>query len=165
MNQSIHFDTMQNIFHLNTKNSSYIIKILKDGTLSHIYYGKRLRRYHGSKPFIFVDRGFSPNPTLEDSTFSYDTIPQEYPTNGDGDFRTAAYQTLEGNGSRISRFHFDSYEVIEGKQKLQRLPHMHAENKGDAETLIIHAKDAVNGLAVELQCTVFLSCRCHDTLR
>ena len=86
MNQSIHFDTMQNIFHLNTKNSSYIIKILKDGTLSHIYYGKRLRRYHGSKPFIFVDRGFSPNPTLEDSTFSYDTIPQEYPTNGDGIF-------------------------------------------------------------------------------
>lgn len=143
------------IFHLSTENTSYIIEILKDLTISHMYYGPRIREYRSSKEFIYMDRGFSPNPKGEESNYSYDTLPQEYPTNGNGDFRIPAYQTLEDNGSRVSNFKYWKHEIIKGKTNLKELPSSYQTKNDNTETLVIYAKDSVNQLLIKLNYSIF----------
>lgn len=76
---SIIYDNDKKIFHLNTEETSYVIKIINDKYLAHIYWGKRIKNYSKSREIVWKDRGFAPNPTLDDRTFSLDTLPQEYP--------------------------------------------------------------------------------------
>lgn len=145
----------KDIFHLSTKDTSYIIEILKDLTVSHVYYGAKINDYNNSKRFIYMDRGFSPNPGGEESDYSYDTIPQEYPTNGNGDFRIPAYQTLEENGSRVSNFKYLKYEIVEGKPKIKGLPASYETEKDKVKTLTIYAKDPINHLLIKLNYSLF----------
>lgn len=143
------------IFHLSTENTSYVIEILKDSTIGHMYYGARIKEYHNSKKYIYMDRGFSPNPKGQDSDYSYDTLPQEYPTNGNGDFRIPAYQTLEEDGSRVSNFKYIKYEIINDKPSLEGLPSSYVKNKDTVATLVLYAKDKVNNLLVKLYYSIF----------
>ncbi|MDO4670716.1 MAG: alpha-galactosidase [Aerococcus sp.] len=151
---TIKINEEEKIFHLSTNNSSYVIQILKHNLIAHMYYGRKVRNYHSSKALLYTDRGFSPNPTLDDSTFSYDTLPQEYPTNGNGDYRIPAYQTLENNGARVTQFEYIDYEVVDGKPSLEGLPHSFS-NNNDVETLIIHARDSHNNLELSLFYSIF----------
>lgn len=155
MSKLIKVDKGRKRFHLSTQNTSYVIEILNDSTISHMYYGPKINNYNGSKKYIYMDRGFSPNPNGEDSTFSYDTIPQEYPTNGNGDFRVPAYQTLEKNGSRVSNFKFIDFEIIDGKPALDGLPSTYETKNDEVKTLKIIAKDHINGLKIHLNYSVF----------
>ncbi len=84
---SIHIDDEQLVFHLRGKNTSYVMQVIRDGYLAHLYWGKSIQTYRGSNKIIYIDRVFSPNPDTSDRTFSLDTIPQEYPAYGNGDFR------------------------------------------------------------------------------
>lgn len=143
------------IFHLSTNSTSYIIEILKDLTISHMYYGNRLREYNNSKKYIYMDRGFSPNPPGEESNYSYDTLPQEYPTNGNGDFRIPAYQTMEDNGYRVSNFKYYKYEIIDGKPPLNGLPSTYETPNDTVKTLTIYAEDSNNGLRIKLNYSLF----------
>jgi len=89
---SITFNASNQTFHLQASDSSYIMKIVREKYLSHVYWGKKIRQYHESNELRFVDRAFSANPESADRTFSLDTLPQEYPAYGNSDFRTPAYQ-------------------------------------------------------------------------
>src|SRR5699024_2875333 len=125
-----------------------------DLTISHMYYGSRISEYRNSKKFIYMDRGFSPNPEGEESNYSYDTLPQEYPTNGNGDFRIPAYQILDENGARVSNFKYWKHEIIKGKPKLEKLPSSYQTNNDNTETLIIYAKDSVNQLLIKMNYSI-----------
>lgn len=85
------YDNSRKIFHLQTGNTSYIMQIVKEKYLVHLYWGRRISSYHESRQIIWKDRGFAPNPDAYDRTFSLDTLPQEYPQIGNGDFRSPAY--------------------------------------------------------------------------
>ena len=79
MSELIEFDEKQQVFHLHNQEISYIFSVVKGGTLSHLYFGKRVRGYHGELAYPAVDRGFSGNlPGDLDRTFSRDTLPKEY---------------------------------------------------------------------------------------
>lgn len=112
----IKIDNNKLLFHLQGKETSYVMQVLDGGYLAHLYYGKRVNEYNGSNKIIYMDRGFAPNPTSEDRTFSLDTIPQEYQAFGNGDFRIPAYQVKLENGSRITDLRYVGHNLYQGKK-------------------------------------------------
>ena len=64
-------------------------------------------------------------------------IRQEYPVYGTTDYRHPAIELLQENGSRVSEFQYDSYEIIAGKPKLSGLPATYTESEEEAQTLRI----------------------------
>ncbi|UZW14877.1 alpha-galactosidase [Clostridium pasteurianum] len=143
------------LFHLQGKNMSYIMKVPKGQYLTHLYWGKKVNHYRESNKIIFMDRGFSPNPDDSDRTFSLDTIPQEYPQYGNGDFRIPAYQVQLENGSTVTDLRYREYKLYKGKSKLKGLPATYVEDDSEAATLEIILEDKLTGLLVTLTYTVF----------
>src|SRR5574337_551054 len=58
----ITFDERNQVFHLSNKTISYIIGLERAAYLSHLYFGKAIKRYHNSRKYPLIDRSFSPNP-------------------------------------------------------------------------------------------------------
>ena len=71
----ITFDEKNKVFHLHNDQISYLISIEDGGTLSHLYFGKSIKAYHGELRYPRLDRGFSGNlPGSLDRTFSKDSF-------------------------------------------------------------------------------------------
>lgn len=153
----IQFRSSDATFHLQAKDTSYVIGIADGGYLLHLYWGRKIKNYRHSNFIQRLDRGFSGNPFdhKDDRTFSLDTLPQEYPQYGNTDFRKPAYQIQLSNGSTISDLRYDSHEIFKGKKKLEGLPATYVEHEEEAETLELTMKDSVAGLTVVLSYTVF----------
>lgn len=92
-----------------------------------------------------------------DRTFSLEHIRQEYPVYGTTDYRHPAIELLQENGSRISEFQYDSYEIIAGKPKLSGLPATYTESEEEAQTLRIFLKDALTGAKLALLYTILMN--------
>ncbi|BCZ48698.1 alpha-galactosidase [Clostridium gelidum] len=150
------YDSVQKTFHLQNKNISYVMKIIKDGYLVNVYFGKKINKYNESNSIAYYDRGFSPNPDPLDRTFSLDTIPSEYPAYGNGDFRVPAFQVEQKNGSRVTDLRYKSHNIYDGKKKLQGLPSTYVEDEAEAKTLEIVMEDKLIGLTVTLMYTIYI---------
>ena len=138
------------LFTLNTKSTTYQMKVIDYGYLAHLYYGKRL---DGDMSYVIThyDRGFSgnPNDAGEDRTFSMDNIPQEYSCYGNGDYRTPAFNMKDIEGVHGADLRYVSYEVLNEKYSLKGLPAVYTEGE-KGETLKIVLMDDVNGVQVTL---------------
>ncbi|MGL5368745.1 MAG: alpha-galactosidase [Cetobacterium somerae] len=145
-------------FHLYNNNISYILKVLEDGTLGHIYFGKKLIPRNSYEHIIQVTAAevpVTPNCLEHRRGFCKDILPQEYPSYGNGDYREPAIVVLQENGSRVTNFIYDSYEVIEGKENLKNLPNTYVESEDEAKTLKIYLKDETIGAVLTLSYTIF----------
>jgi alpha-galactosidase len=153
---SIYYDPISRVFHLQSKDVSYAFQIVKEGYLAHLYWGKKLNSAPSSRMVGKAGRpSFSPTPDPEDGFFYLDTLPQEYPAYGSGDFRSPAYQVQLANGSTVSEFIYISHHIRSGKPSLEGLPAIYTEEDGEAETLEIVLEDTVAGLQLLLSYTVF----------
>jgi alpha-galactosidase len=153
----IQFDSKNKTFHLQAKDTSYVMEILHEGYLVHLYWGRKINTYRHSNFLQFLDRGFSGNPYQhkDDRTFSLDTLPQEYPQYGNTDFRKPAYQIQLENGSTITDLRYQTHSIFKGKAPLEGLPATYTESDNEAETLEITMEDSLIGLKVILSYTVF----------
>ncbi len=151
---NITFDKNKKIFHLKTHGMSYIMQLVKEDYLSHIYWGNEVSVYHNSFEIKYADRAFSPNPNAEDRAFSLDTLPQEYPAYGNTDFRTPALRIKINDGTRITDFRYHEHKIISGKPKIDTYGQTYAQNN-EAETLVITLKDTLYELYVDLTYTIF----------
>src|SRR5690606_14359174 len=135
---TIHADTSKQLFHLTSKDVSYVIQIIH-GYPVHLYWGARLRRSTEiAKILTTVERAsFSPNPVDEDRSISLDTLPQEYPQYGTSDFRDPAYQVQLADGTRITELRYTGYRIVAGKPDLEGLPATYVEDEEEAETLVL----------------------------
>lgn len=90
---SILFDEHNRTFQLNTKSSSYIIKILEECYLLNLYYGAPIPETNISgRECRRGSVSFSPsNPFVKNPGFRPDAAPMEYSCNGAGDFRISAF--------------------------------------------------------------------------
>ncbi len=150
------FDKQQQLFHLQTNATSYVIQLVHDRHPAHLYWGPRLRQSSVSSLLYQVERcSFSPNYHAEDRTFAFDTLPQEYPGYGRGDYREPAFEIALPNGSTINDLHYVSHRITAGKPKLEGLPATYVEQEAEADTLEIVLKDELTGMEAVMQYSVF----------
>ncbi|ASA19711.1 alpha-galactosidase [Paenibacillus donghaensis] len=152
----IHYDRERGIFHLQSLNSSYIIQLVKSAHPAHLYWGPRLANDSFAGSLHLTERSsFSPNYHPEDRSFSFDTLPREYPGYGRGDFREPAYEVRLPNGTSVTDLEYSGHEIVAGKPQLPGLPATYAESDEEAQTLRIILLDKLTGLSATLQYTVF----------
>ncbi|OKP90050.1 alpha-galactosidase [Paenibacillus sp. P3E] len=151
----IQFHSGERIFHIQSRATSYVLQLLPTGVPVHIYWGRAIRATALSSILQRTERcSFSPSPYPEDMSISFDTISQEYPSYGVGDFRHPAYQIQAPDGTTASEAVYDTHRIYRGKPALQGLPATYAEHEDEAETLELELLDAVAGLRIILSYTV-----------
>ena len=146
----------EQVFTLQTKRTTYQMKAGDYGILLHLYYGARVEDCTMDYLLHRKDVGFSGNPyeAGEDRTFSLDTLPQEFPSYGVGDYRNNCVGVCQADGTRAADFRYVSWEIREGAHKIPGLPCLFDEDE-TAETLVIFLEDAASTLKLELYYVVF----------
>ncbi len=147
---AILFQEEKRIFTLQTKQTTYQMKVDDFGFLLHLYYGAKVS---GEMDYLltYYDRGFSgnPNDVGNNRTYSMDVLPQEYPTLGTGDYRNSAFVLRNHDESACCDLRYAGYEIREGKYELPGLPAVYAKPE-EAQTLEIVLEDAVSKVRVRL---------------
>ncbi|MBQ9963692.1 MAG: alpha-galactosidase [Clostridia bacterium] len=149
---SFHKETQT--FYLETKRSSYVMRLLPNGMLHHVYYGARIARDDLCGYHLFVARELSPDVALDGVIASPDTIQQEYPCVGRGDYREPAVIVQTPDGRRVNELAYESHRIVNGKPLLPGLPQLKPDET-QAQTLEITLYDRVCGFEVCLSYTVF----------
>lgn len=144
-----------NEFHLYNESVSYLIKILENGQLGMLYFGKKIS---DKESFSYLLPGCYRAMAVmvsEESPISLQYTPQEYPSCGTGDFHEPAFTVLQENGSRISNFQYVSHTIYSGKKPLKGLPATYTESEEEADSLEITLRDDVDDLELVLTYTIF----------
>lgn len=153
------FDQAQQIFHLRNEKISYIMGISEGEILTHLYFGRRISGYHGTRDYLRYERGLSPNlagtPGQVDRHYSKDVLPQEFAGNQTGDFRSPAIIIKVADGALATDFRYDSWEVFAGKPELVGLPQAYVKDTNEAQTLAITLKDKTLQASVILYYTIY----------
>lgn len=145
------------VFHLYNQKMSYVLQIIKGEFVSLRYWGRRIHHFHDSNKLLFYDRGFGVNIDKEDRTFSLDTLPQEFSTNGLGDFRSSSIAMEWKDGTNIFDARYQRYEIGKDKPALYGLPSSSGEH---SKTLIIHFYDKAHDIQLDVSYTIFEDCDC-----
>ena len=145
----------EQLFWLDTKNTSYVIGIVdKERFVGHAYYGKKLRQQDADYLMRTGEAPFVPSENNRDRTSFLDCFPMEYTGNGVGDYRESTIAVRTKQGHVAVSLSYDSYEITNQKPELKGLPSTFGK-QGECQTLIMHCKDAVLGLEVDLLYTAF----------
>ena len=154
---AIKYNADRKTFILETRNSSYLMKVSRYGNLLHLYYGKKIPDKNLDFLLKFQDRGFSPNPNEagNDRTFSLDFLQQEYSTDGKGDYRSPSIEVVNGDGSTIFSGKMAGYKIYKGKYCIKGMPSLRAVSGDTADTLEIRLVDRESQAAVVLGYSVF----------
>lgn len=149
---AIHYQEQERLLTIHTNHTTYQMQVDAYGYLLHLYYGTRAE---GSMNYLltYADRGFSGNPyeADRDRTYSMDVLPQEYPCQGTGDFRSPALVVRNGDGSYSTNLKYKCHQIRDGKYGLPGLPAVYDNRaEGGSQTLEVVLEDSVNGLVVTL---------------
>ncbi|MDE6181605.1 MAG: alpha-galactosidase, partial [Eubacteriales bacterium] len=151
----INFNENERIFNIQTKNSTYQMKVDKLDFLEHIYYGDKIDNENLDYLITKADVGFSGNPYGEkDRTFSLDTIPQEFSSCGVGDYRISSINLVEKNGCRVFEPKYVGYKITNDVKVINGMPYIY-NNEDNVQTLEIYLKDFTTNLEITLNYTVF----------
>ncbi|MDO5135761.1 MAG: alpha-galactosidase [Eubacteriales bacterium] len=146
----------ENIFHICNKELSYIIRIMENGQLENLYYGKRIGDREGLGLFHEEEMRSQMSVCLPDpSLLSMHCTRQEYPVYGKGDYRSPALSVSQKNGSRIVDFAYVSHQIYKGKKAIPPLPAVYVEQEDEADTLEILLRDSVMDTELVLSYTVY----------
>lgn len=149
---AIFYNDKERTMTLQTKNSTYQMKVDEKNVLLHTYYGVKTDNSDKSYLIFYADRGFSGNPhhvgTL-DREYSLDVLPQEYSCFGTGDYRESGIKIKNQDGSRAVELCYDCHEIKEGKYSIPGLPAAYTKNE-IAHTLVVTLKDKYSNVYVKL---------------
>ena len=143
-------------FHLCNDKISYIIRVMENGQIENLYYGKRISDelsfdlYHeeGMRALMSVC-------VPEPGHLSMQYTRQEYPSYGTGDYRSPAMTILQADGSRVTEFAYSAHRIYGGKPSLLPLPAVYTESGDEAQTLEITLRDGLTGVDLILIYTIF----------
>lgn len=154
---SIIFNEQTKTITLQTKNTSYQMKIGNLDYLLHLYYGPTIYDADMTYQIMQYDRGFSGNPyeSRNARTFSLDAQPQEFSTQQQGDFRTASIEVVNADGSYSFNGKVARFTLREGKYRLETLPCTFAKEEEQVDTLEIVLSDDVSDIEIILLYSVF----------
>lgn len=148
---SIQFNPQAKTFRLDTKNTSYIMSVSDAGHLLHLYYGEKIGD-DDIRPLFTqeVRTGFCPMPHDCSGRYSLNTLPQEFSSDGVGDYRYTSICVVNGDGSYAYEGRYESHRIYDGKYTLEGLPSLFANQNENVQTLEIDLKDRVTGVCVTL---------------
>ncbi|MDR0885306.1 MAG: alpha-galactosidase [Clostridiales Family XIII bacterium] len=153
---AIFFHKDAQTWHLTNGRISYIIKVLKHGEIGQLYFGAAVKDRDSFDYLLETrNRPMTTNISDDDTSYSAEHIKNEYPTFGRGDFKHPAFHSILEDGSHVSELVYDSYVIEAGKRGLDGQPATYVEDSSEADTLIITLKDALTGLKLELNYTIF----------
>lgn len=143
-------------FHLFNKEVSYLMRIMENGQIENLYYGKALKEradfsYLHEETMRSLMSVCVPEPGL----LSMQYTKQEYPVYGTGDYRSPAASILQENGSRIVNYTYVSHYIFKGKKSLEPLPATYIEGEEEADTLEITLHDSVTDTDLILSYTIY----------
>ena len=152
----IMFNEKTGEFHLYNGSISYIMKILRNGQMGQLYFGKQVakredyeylveNRYRPVSAYVFDD----------EYSFSLEHLKQEYPSYGTTDFRMPALEIVQENGSKITDFKYVSHKIYKGKPGLKGLPATYVESEDEADTLELTLRDELLCVDMTLLYTIF----------
>jgi alpha-galactosidase len=135
-------------FHLRNDHVSYVIRVLENGSLGHVYFGAALaegKSYGHLVPgefFGFSNRLGQP-------------VPLEFPSGGTGDYRIPALAVELPDGSGVMDLRYRSHRILPGKAGLPGLPSTYVDLGIEAETLEVTVADHVAQIEVRLLYTIY----------
>ena len=146
-----------NIFYLNTNETSYIFRVAKTGHLEHLHYGKRMEE--GVDVTAFAVKNLNLNGCAiaydkEHTGICMNDMCLEVSGRGTGDMRAPSIELVWEDGSSSVDFVYDSHEIFEGKHILKTLPSSYDET-GTVETLKVVLKEKYRPVKLELYYSVF----------
>lgn len=150
----IYFAQEEKIFYLETDNTSYVMRLLPNGWLTHVHYGKKVGRDDFHYYELFANQCFSPLIWQEGKMCSSDTVAKEYAAFGRGDLRGASFAAAGENGRSIGELYYVNHEIRSGKVLFAGMPQLDAKPE-EADTLIITLRDEVSGCETDLYYSVF----------
>ncbi len=149
--------TSNNVFHLQTKKTSYLFRALPTGQLESLYYGRKIKE---AEDYTFLyDKhiaGYSNSTPYcqDDTTLSLDHIALEYSSYGKGDYRLPSMQLTAHDGVFTTDFKYKSAAITKLKPELKGLPSSY----GESDTLTVVLEDSALGAELHLIYTVFEDC-------
>ena len=147
-----------NMYVLDTDNTSYVFAMLGSGQLEHLYYGRKL---HANEAVMTEKHTFIPGNTnvynKDYSSYSLEDVCLEMSSLGKGDIREPFIEVKYPNGSSTTDMVFDRAEIIQGKEEYDTLPGSYDDN-GDVEQLVIYLKDRNYNLTLELHYYLYEKC-------
>ncbi len=153
---SIIVNQAKDVFHLQTDHTSYIFRVMENGELGQIYYGKKIHPKEQYNNLITRElHDATPAWTEETPDFQPELLKQEYASLGKGDYRYPAFQLTQASGSRISEFKYQDYNVEDGKKRLSDWPSTFDDTNDGAQTLTISLVDQITGIKLELSYAIF----------
>lgn len=137
----INFNKKFSTFTITTDSTSYQMKVSEYGHLLHTYYGKKLD-FDMSYAIQFQDRAFSPCPNDigKDRTYSCDFLPQEFPCEGNGDFRHTAIAVRNEEGISGLDLRYEKHNIVKGKYSLEKLPSVYTTEESESLEIILSDK-------------------------
>lgn len=139
-------------FFLETKNTSYIFKISKEGHLIHLHYGRKIKVSHLAPLEMKLNAGAGSTVLYKEDSPSMDLLPLEYSFNGKGDYRIMPMEVMMPDGSYVTDFVYDSYEMIDDLFPMKSMPQSLG---GKAKSLAITLKDKLYPIFLKLIYTVY----------
>ena len=144
------------MFCIETKNTSYVFRLLDAYKIEHIYYGKKLSGFEGIEYHnCGLRHGFSSVDAVSEGEYSSNDINSEYPYFGSTDMGKPAFHAQYADGSRITVPEYVSHRIYDGKTEIEELPSLYANSENDAKSLEITTKDSRTGLTFVHTYTVF----------
>lgn len=153
---AIRFNELEKEFHLYNGKISYLIKVLPNNQLGHLYFGKYVKDKESFK--YLLEGGYRPLATYvfeKDYFLSLQHTRQEYPSYGTTDFHYPAFDIIQSNGSHIMNFEYQSHVILKGKKKLEGLPATYVEEEHEADTLEITLYDSLTKTQLILSYTIY----------
>lgn len=151
----ISYEQTTKTFHLRTKRTSYILKVLESGHLCHLYWGKKINT--NNLDYLIEKNlwgSFLAN-TDNIGTFQLEATTQEYPSYGTSDLRSPAIELQFEDGTTTTDLRYEGYNIYIGKTSLKGLPSTYVENDNEATTLEIYLRDSLKNVKVILKYSVF----------
>ena len=143
-------------FHIYNDYISYVLKVLPNGRLINLYFGKKITRNNSFSHLLqIIDRPLAiyQKEGIKDHSLQFTKM--EYPVYGTGDFRSPAVEIEQLNGSKIIEPIYKCHDIYEGKKSLQGLPCLYIENQNEASSLDITLLDELTECEIVLHYTIY----------
>lgn len=154
---SIQWNEATKEFHLRNSFISYILVVLRDGSLGSAHFGSALAEGPSYARLVQAEsRATALYQEGQSVEFCLDSARREYPTAYRGDFRSPAVEAATEDGTRLALdLLYAGHLIRTGKPTVAGLPSTYAENEDEVETLTVYLRDASNGVEVDLHYSLF----------